>query len=444
MQLVPSDRKSWEAPPGTSYELINSARTSTASLISGQGVAESLWLSSPGYFIEEPTAKTPPTEEELVLKEHINIFDYCRYFLNQTVHANIIGNECNLGAVCISIQKESEERKDSSFPTGSKERFYRVLIRAKQGDRRMEIPASWVKLRKKESYARSEDLLAALKKMLKPTFSPKGLYVIRDPESHNEFAALEGKLRSNCSKLGVVYGKNGQDETQMYNNVTGSPAFEEFLECMGTKINMMGWQGYRGDLSAKLDQDTYYTKLDESNYEIMFHVSTYLQYMAKTDEECQQWERKRFIGNDIVVILFYEGEEPLDPALFISNFNHVFALVQPIHKNGKTFYRLSMAYKNGVAESQPRLPEVPIFEKGPYFRKFLLTKMINAERCALSAPQFRRAQERVRSELFLNLQDKFPKKKSGSRRVKDPIEVNTGYVTSATLDKIRQQGGLSS
>jgi hypothetical protein len=34
-----------------------------------------------------------------------------------------------------------------------------------------------------------------------------------------------------------------------------------------------------------------------------------------------KWERKRFIGNDIVVIVFYEGQTPLDPNIFVSNFN---------------------------------------------------------------------------------------------------------------------------
>lgn len=40
------------------------------------------------------------------------------------------------------------------------------------------------------------------------------------------------------------------------------------------------------------------------NVEIMFHVSTLLQY-DPTDE--QRIQRKRFIGNDIVVIVFMES-----------------------------------------------------------------------------------------------------------------------------------------
>jgi len=40
---------------------------------------------------------------------------------------------------------------------------------------------------------------------------------------------------------------------------------------------------------------------------------------------------------------------------------------------------------------------------------YILATVINAERCAMSATQFRRPQEHVRSELFKALQEKFPK-----------------------------------
>lgn len=45
-----------------------------------------------------------------------------------------------------------------------------------------------------------------------------------------------------------------------------------------------------------------YRKLQ--NYEIMFHVSTYIPYYSKDQ---QQVERKRHIGNDVVVIIFRDG-----------------------------------------------------------------------------------------------------------------------------------------
>ncbi|KAL6046391.1 Rap1 GTPase-activating protein 1, variant 2 [Balamuthia mandrillaris] len=290
---------------------------------SSSSSSTSLWLESMGMWIEEGQVGAA-TEPTLMLQEHINIFDYRRYFYMKTVHANIIGNDKHLGPVCISISKEPGAPIDGGIGALSasyKDGVYRVLLRTKQGDRRLEIPASSVRQRNKEHYARSDDLLAALKDLLNPTFSPRHLYVIRDQRSHKEFAVLEDRLKSNSSKFGIIYAKEGQDETAMYNNVTGSQGFEDFILCLGDKINMLGWDKYRGDFSNKAAQDSVYTVYKD--HEIMFHVSTYLRHMTCTDAHGQQWERKRFIGNDIVVIIFYEGETPIDPNTFQSNFNRI-------------------------------------------------------------------------------------------------------------------------
>ena len=50
----------------------------------------------------------------------------------------------------------------------------------------------------------------------------------------------------------------------------------------------------------------------------MFHVSTLIPY---TPGDQQQVERKRHLGNDIVVILFKEGNTPFDPLVIRSQFN---------------------------------------------------------------------------------------------------------------------------
>ena len=54
-------------------------------------------------------------------------------------------------------------------------------------------------------------------------------------------------------------------------------------------------------MSLRVDQSIY-TTYDE--YEIMFHVSTFIPY---TEDDDQQLGRKRHLGNDIVVIIFQEG-----------------------------------------------------------------------------------------------------------------------------------------
>eukprot|EP01087_Luapelamoeba_hula_P001780 TRINITY_DN1158_c5_g1_i3.p1 TRINITY_DN1158_c5_g1~~TRINITY_DN1158_c5_g1_i3.p1 ORF type:complete len:1011 (+),score=196.48 TRINITY_DN1158_c5_g1_i3:393-3035(+) len=411
----------------------------------------SLWLPSFGYFVE--AGQGPKKMNELQLQEHINCTDYHKYFLG-SVHANIIGNDKLLGAICISIQKSPETVEAgktagailssliTSRPSDSLEGVYRVLMRTKVGDRRLDISTNDVKVKKGAMYARTDELLNALKRMLKPTFDPKNLYVIRNQDSHKVFAELENKLTSNCSKIGLLYAKDGQSETEMYNNFSGSKEFEEFLDLMGDKIDMMGWTKFRGDFNNKTTQKSVYTLFND--HEIMFHVSTYLPWQDTTDEYGQQILRKRYIGNDIVVIIYYEGTKPVDPSTFVSNFNHVFAIVQPVNVGGQDCYRVHMTYKVGVADSKPRLPEDPTFTKAE-IKQFLLTKLVNAERCAMSATQFRRPQEMVRHELFKDLQVKFPKSRmsssSGSSKKSPDEQSGYLYVTPEMSAKLKKDSG---
>lgn len=61
----------------------------------------------------------------------------------------------------------------------------------------------------------------------------------------------------------------------------------------------------------------------------MFHVSTLLPYQEKDLQKVNlpnirvtpKVERKRHIGNDIVVIIFNEGNNPIDPSVIASHYN---------------------------------------------------------------------------------------------------------------------------
>lgn len=68
-----------------------------------------------------------------------------------------------------------------------------------------------------------------------------------------------------------------------------------------------------------------YTKWQ--GYEVMFHVATMLPHIE--GENVQQLERKRHIGNDILVVIFQDSNAPIDLDTFDSKQNHVFAIVQP-------------------------------------------------------------------------------------------------------------------
>lgn len=75
-------------------------------------------------------------------------------------------------------------------------------------------------------------------------------------------------------------------EEELFGNVHHSNAMEEFLKCIGHRVRLRNFEGYRGGLDTihgQTGQESLYTKFH--NREIMFHVSTMLPY---TEGDTQQ------------------------------------------------------------------------------------------------------------------------------------------------------------
>ncbi|KAK5917631.1 hypothetical protein CgunFtcFv8_002461 [Champsocephalus gunnari] len=119
--------------------------------------------------------------------------------------------------------------------------------------------------------------------------------------------------------------------------------------------------------------------------EIMFHVSTKLPFI---EGDAQQLQRKRHIGNDIVALVFQEDATPFVPDMIASNFLHAFILVQP--EGDSDSYKVSVTAREDVPPFGPPLPIPAVFKKGPDFREFLLTKLINAELACYKSERFAR------------------------------------------------------
>ena len=116
----------------------------------------------------------------------------------------------------------------------------------------------------------------------------------------------------------------------------------------------------------------------------------------------RQLQRKRHIGNDIVCVVFLEADNtPFSPACIKSHFLHTFILVRtsPKIKRKPTRYEVSVVTRDEVGAYKPYLWEQSVFDKGPMFREWLLTKIVNGERASYSAPKFARMQERTRSQV---------------------------------------------
>ena len=119
-----------------------------------------------------------------------------------------------------------------------------------------------------------------------------------------------------------------------------SKELTEFLEFLADRITLKGWNRFRGGLDVSNDEtgtETFYTTFNDDEFEIIFHVSTCLPY---TNDEPQQLQRKRHIGNDVVVVVFQdEGSDPFTPEHISSHFNHAFFVIEPCTQGGVTRYR---------------------------------------------------------------------------------------------------------
>ncbi|PNF15305.1 hypothetical protein B7P43_G01006 [Cryptotermes secundus] len=203
-------------------------------------------------------------------------------------------------------------------------------------------------------------------------------------------------------KVGVIYVKEGQyTEEEILDNNDNSPLFEEFLQILGDKVRLKGFDKYKGGLDTVHDLTGLYSVYTNwRSIEIMFHVSTQLPY-EKHDP--QKLQRKRHIGNDIVCVVFLEADNTsFSPACIKSHFLHTFILVRtsPRIKRKPTRYEVSVVTRDEVGAYKPYLWEQSVFDKGPMFREWLLTKIVNGERASYSAPKFARMQERTRSQML--------------------------------------------
>ncbi|XP_077361579.1 rap1 GTPase-activating protein 2-like isoform X3 [Festucalex cinctus] len=234
-----------------------------------------------------------------------------------------------------------------------------------------------------------------------PVLYPKASQLIVNYDEHEVNSTF---------KFGVVFQRFGQvSEEELFRNNEETPAFQEFLQLLGDTVELQDFKGFRGGLDVSHGQtgsQSVYTVHREQ--EVMFHVSTKLPF---TEGDTQQLQRKRHIGNDIVAVVFQEEATPFVPDMIASNFLHAFVLVQAEDAcSHNTSYKVSVTAREDVPPFGPPLPNPAVFKKGPEFREFLLTKLINAELACYKSVRFARLEERTRAALLDTLHDELQRR----------------------------------
>ncbi|XP_044852061.1 rap1 GTPase-activating protein 1 isoform X2 [Mauremys mutica] len=228
-------------------------------------------------------------------------------------------------------------------------------------------------------------------------------YPVLYPKASRLIVTFDEHVLSNHFKFGVIYQKLGQtSEEELFGTTEESPAFMEFLDFLGQKVQLQDFKGFRGGLDVTHGQTgTESVYCTFRSKEIMFHVSTKLPY---TEGDAQQLQRKRHIGNDIVAIVFQDENTPFVPDMIASNFLHAYIVVQAEKPcSESTLYKVSVTARDDVPFFGPPLPDPAVFRKGLEFQEFLLTKLINAEYACYKAEKFAKLEERTRAALLETL-----------------------------------------
>ncbi|XP_075375749.1 GTPase-activating Rap/Ran-GAP domain-like protein 3 isoform X6 [Mycteria americana] len=320
---------------------------------------------------------------------------YFKYFLGK-VHQNYIGTDAEKNPFFLSVVLS--DQNNQRVPQ------YHSILWRKTGTQKICLPYSPTKTLSVKS------ILSAMS-LDKFEKSPREIF-------HPEIQ--KGSVNF---KFGVLYAKDGQlTDDEMFSNETGSESFQRFLHLLGDTITLKGWTGYRGGLDTKNDTTgtcSIYTVFQ--GHEIMFHVSTMLPYSRENKQQFRsivlpfshrivKVERKRHIGNDIVTIVFQEGEESspaFKPSMIRSHFTHIFALVRYNKQNDS--YRLKIFSEESVPLFGPPLPSPPVFTNHQEFRDFVLVKLINGEKATLETPTFSQKRQRTLDMLIRSLyQDLMP------------------------------------
>eukprot|EP01102_Stenamoeba_stenopodia_P009313 TRINITY_DN2748_c0_g2_i2.p1 TRINITY_DN2748_c0_g2~~TRINITY_DN2748_c0_g2_i2.p1 ORF type:complete len:599 (+),score=152.87 TRINITY_DN2748_c0_g2_i2:177-1973(+) len=407
-------------------------------ILLGQDTKENLLISVPCTTFNLEIGCDPELFKVLMVRNNLIVDDlegdepqFKLYFWEKD-HTNYIGSDEN-GTFIISVEGPGVPGMQSTTFSSPRDLLHssssnldwdsrplRILVRSFDGTKRNTINGS------KKKKKKLRELYPVL---------PSKLSKIKDPKLDKDLLQLENQ---HCDdrinyKFGVLYCNGAQTEDEMYGNEHGSENFNEFLECIGERVQLLGWNKFCGGLDNKRNSTGTHSVWTRYNaFQIMYHVSTLLPF-SSTD--VQQLERKRHLGNDVAVIIFKDGNVPWNPRIMRSHFNYIFCVVSKVPstetvtqvcvidpetreisvqdvKPGKdttntTFYRVAFASKKEVRPFTPNLPEPAIFEKSNELRDFLIVKLINGERATMYAPEFATKLRRTRVELLKSIASKY-------------------------------------
>lgn len=359
------------------------------------------------------------------------------HFLNQEVFT-YIGVMDKLGPVIVSIKREQTTDKDAD----GEDWIYRAILRIlDQPERRETILPTQIK----KSILGGVSRKAIIGLLHKDIVTSK-LKLIEDKTIELKLLQLDELQYSLKYKFGIILCAPGQTtDDEYFQNNSGSANYEKFLTLLGDRVELKGFKGFLAGLDSndgRTGTHSIYTKWRD--FEVMFHVSTLLPYNAK---DSQQIERKRHIGNDVINIVFLDGDVEFDPKCIKTQFTHIFIVVkaETFVRNGMQVegFRVAITSNLDVPKFGPPLPNPSRFFDDVQLHDFLIAKLINGENAAYKAPRFSKPHHRASHAIFENIVDEYfrnPKKsvaKSSDNGRKSDNDTGGGLSYANPLSKTR-------
>lgn len=331
-------------------------------------------LSSTDYEPFHPFKNIP---DSLKSQECLDLELYKTFFLGKN-HVNYVSKKTSFGPVCISfkiIQKtcfliirtqEKNENIKIQTDGSTKKTFFSIIN----------------KIIFKLKHNTLNQMLNIIQHPLANQSFKKTTKVLF-PERIVEF---EKKLLNEKHRIGVLSIKESEE-----NNKTGlSKKLKRFLSFIGGKIHLNDWNGYKGCLDTSQNTTgnySFYTELKEEK--IMFHVSDLL----------PKKEIKKYIGNDICVIIFNESENKTCLCSYLSKQTHI--IVEVIPNENKT-YKASFYKRKCVPMYQDKKNSFVIEETAEERELFLKTIILN-ERNVYKSSKYIEIKRRIRTFLLNEL-----------------------------------------
>lgn len=208
--------------------------------------------------------------------------------------------------------------------------------------------------------------------------------------------------------FGVLRQAAGQTRQEEILRNDSSPAFDAFLALLGTRVQLLGYTGFKGGLDTthgRMGSES--VAAEHGEFKVMYHVGPLL---PKGEGKEQEIGRKRHIGNDVVVVVFQEAdcEDPYPPGCLTSHFIHIAVVVRPATRDPLcNQYDVRVQAKKGVKPFEPALPVGGRIRGGPALTQWLFYKCMNGELAAMQSDTFSPLLRLERQRLVKDLYARF-------------------------------------